>query len=154
MLLDLSNETSWIFPALKSTSHFLPQPSVLRRSDSSSEANQGLIQEINLGGGSCPDNFLPTELGAWGAFWVSQMGSGAFNGIQSYLRLRICLILMYLQVKICKLLCLYIVFLRFPFTYLLWNWSWLQIGSNSYHMCFHSKEDICQVWARLICLHR
>ena len=55
-----------------------------------------MIQEINLGGGSCPNNFLPTKLGAWGAFWVPQMGSGA-----------ICLILMYLQVKICKSLCLY-----------------------------------------------
>ena len=25
VLLDWSNETSWVFPALKSTSHFLPQ---------------------------------------------------------------------------------------------------------------------------------
>ena len=29
VLLDLSNKTSWFFPALKSTSHFLPQNSVL-----------------------------------------------------------------------------------------------------------------------------
>ena len=28
--------------------------------------NQGLIQEINLGGGSRPNNFLSTELGPWG----------------------------------------------------------------------------------------
>ena len=33
------NETSWVFPALKSTSHFLPQLTVSYRSDSSSEAN-------------------------------------------------------------------------------------------------------------------
>ena len=37
--LDWPNETSWIFWALKSTSHFLPQFSVPCRSDSSSEAN-------------------------------------------------------------------------------------------------------------------
>ena len=39
LLLDQSNETSWVFPALKSTSHFLPQSTVSCRSDSSSEAN-------------------------------------------------------------------------------------------------------------------
>ena len=39
LLLDRSNETSWVFPALKSTSHFLPQSTVSCRSDSSSEAN-------------------------------------------------------------------------------------------------------------------
>ena len=39
LLLDRSNETSRAFPALKSTSHFLPQSTVPRRSDSSSEAN-------------------------------------------------------------------------------------------------------------------
>ena len=39
VLLDRSNETSWVFPALKSTSHFLPQSTVSRRSDSSSEDN-------------------------------------------------------------------------------------------------------------------
>ena len=38
LLLDWSNKTSWVFPALKSTSH-LPQSTVSRRSDSSSEAN-------------------------------------------------------------------------------------------------------------------
>ena len=41
VLLDLSNETSWLSPALKSTSHFLPQSAVPRRSESSSEANSG-----------------------------------------------------------------------------------------------------------------
>ena len=35
VLLDRSNETSSVFPALKSTSHFLPQSTVSRRSDSS-----------------------------------------------------------------------------------------------------------------------
>ena len=39
VLLDWSNETSWVFPTLKSTSNFLPQSAVSRRSDSSSEAN-------------------------------------------------------------------------------------------------------------------
>ena len=39
VLLYRSIETSWIFPALKSTNHFLPQSTVSRRSDSSSEAN-------------------------------------------------------------------------------------------------------------------
>ena len=118
---------------------------------------QGLIQEINLGSGSRPNNLLPTEVGAWGALsppdgvWPPT-GSPVFNNIWSYLWLRICLILMYLQVNICKLLCLYIAFLRFPFTNLPWNWSWLQIRNNSYHICFHSK-DIFQVSARLICLH-
>ena len=65
--------------------------------------NQGLIQEINLGGDSRPNNFLSMELGAWEAFWVPQIG--AANDIWSYVRLRICLILMYLLVKICKSLC-------------------------------------------------
>ena len=39
VLLDWPNETSWVFPALKSTSHFLHQSTVSCRSDSSSEAN-------------------------------------------------------------------------------------------------------------------
>ena len=39
VFLDRSNETCWVFPALKSTSHFLPQSTVSCRSDSSSEAN-------------------------------------------------------------------------------------------------------------------
>ena len=39
LLLDRSNKTSWVFPTLKSTSRFLPQSTVSRRSDSSSEAN-------------------------------------------------------------------------------------------------------------------
>ena len=116
--------------------------------------NQGLIQEINLGGDSRPNNFLSMELEAWEAFWVPQIG--AANGIWSYVRLLLCLclILMYLLVKICKSLCFYIVFLRFPFTNLPRNRSLLQIRSNNYDICFHSKDDICQVWARLICLHR
>ena len=38
-LFDRSNETSWVFLVLKSTSHFLPQSTVSRRSDSSSESN-------------------------------------------------------------------------------------------------------------------
>ena len=33
VLLDWLNETSWVFPALKSTSHFLPQSTVSLRSD-------------------------------------------------------------------------------------------------------------------------
>ena len=114
--------------------------------------NQGLIQEINLGGDSRPNNFLSMELVAWEAFWIPQIG--AANSIWSYVRLRICLILMHLLVKICKSLCFYIVFLRFPFTNLPRNRSLLQIRSNNYDICFHSKDDICQVWARLISLHR
>ena len=39
VLLDWSNKTSRVFPALKSTSHFLPQSTVSHRSDSSSDAN-------------------------------------------------------------------------------------------------------------------
>ena len=39
VLLDWSNETSWVFPVLKSTSHLLPQSRVSSRSDSSSEVN-------------------------------------------------------------------------------------------------------------------
>ena len=39
VLLDQSNETSWVFPAFKSTSHLLPQSLVSRSSDSCSEAN-------------------------------------------------------------------------------------------------------------------
>ena len=38
-LFDRSNETSRVFLVLKSTSHFLPQSTVSRRSDSSSESN-------------------------------------------------------------------------------------------------------------------
>ena len=37
MLLDRSNDTSWVFPTLKSTSHFLPQFTVSCRSNSSSD---------------------------------------------------------------------------------------------------------------------
>ena len=39
VLWNYSNKTSWVFPALKSTSHFLAQSTVSCRSDSSSEAN-------------------------------------------------------------------------------------------------------------------
>ena len=39
VLLDRSNKTKRVFPALKSTSHFMPQSTVPCRSDSSSEAN-------------------------------------------------------------------------------------------------------------------
>ena len=39
LLLDQWNKTSWVFPALKWTSHFLPQFTVSHRSNSSSEAN-------------------------------------------------------------------------------------------------------------------
>ena len=39
VFLDQSNENSWDFPALISTSHFLPKSTVSCRSDSSSEAN-------------------------------------------------------------------------------------------------------------------
>ena len=37
VLLDQSNETIWVFPALKSKNHFLPHSTVCCRSDSSSE---------------------------------------------------------------------------------------------------------------------
>ena len=39
VLSEHSNKSSLVFPALKSTNHFLPQSTVSRRSDSSSEAN-------------------------------------------------------------------------------------------------------------------
>ena len=39
VFLDWSIETSWVFPALESTSHYLPQSTVSCRSDISSEAN-------------------------------------------------------------------------------------------------------------------
>ena len=39
VLLDQSNETSWVFLVLKSTSHFLPQSTVSGRSESSLKAN-------------------------------------------------------------------------------------------------------------------
>ena len=39
VLLNRSNKTSWVSPALKPRSHFLPQSTVSYRSDSSSEAN-------------------------------------------------------------------------------------------------------------------
>ena len=39
VLSDRSNKTSWFFPALKSTSNFLPHSKVSRRSDSCLEAN-------------------------------------------------------------------------------------------------------------------
>ena len=39
VLLDWSSETIWVFPAMKSTGHSLPQSTVSCRSDWSSEAN-------------------------------------------------------------------------------------------------------------------
>ena len=39
VLLDQSNETSWVVPALKSASHYLSQSTVYHRSDSSADAN-------------------------------------------------------------------------------------------------------------------
>ena len=44
VLLNRSKKTSRIFPALKSTSHFLTQSTVSRRSDSSSPANARCCQ--------------------------------------------------------------------------------------------------------------
>ena len=38
LLSDGSNETSWVFPALKSTSHYLPQSTISQRPDSSPAA--------------------------------------------------------------------------------------------------------------------
>ena len=40
-VLDWSDKTSGVFPELKSTSYFLPQSTVSRRSDSSTEAKSG-----------------------------------------------------------------------------------------------------------------
>ena len=48
VLLDRSNGTSWVFPVLKSKSHFLPQSTVSDRSDSSSEANSREIAQIAI----------------------------------------------------------------------------------------------------------
>ena len=39
MLLHKSNKTSWFFPVLKSTNHFLPQSTASHRLDTSSEVN-------------------------------------------------------------------------------------------------------------------
>ena len=44
-LLNRSNKTSWVFPALKSTSHILLQSIVSRKSDSNSEANSCWCQQ-------------------------------------------------------------------------------------------------------------
>ena len=46
-LLDQSKETSCVFPALTSTSHFLPQTTVSHRSDSSSEANSSCCHRLD-----------------------------------------------------------------------------------------------------------
>ena len=43
-VIRLSNETSWVFPAF----HFLPESTVLRRSDSSSEANFSSCQRSDV----------------------------------------------------------------------------------------------------------
>ena len=45
-LLDSSNETSWVFPALNSSSHLLARSLVSRWSDSSSEANSNFSLQI------------------------------------------------------------------------------------------------------------
>ena len=39
VLLDWSNQTRWVIPTMKPTSHYLPESAVYWRSDSSSEAN-------------------------------------------------------------------------------------------------------------------
>ena len=44
VLLERSNEASWVFPALESTSHFLPQSIVSRKSDSNSGTNSSCCQ--------------------------------------------------------------------------------------------------------------
>ena len=44
VLFDRPNKTSWVFPTLKSTSHFSPQSKVSCRSDSSSEASSSCCQ--------------------------------------------------------------------------------------------------------------
>ena len=41
VLLDRSNKNSWVFPALKSTKHFLSQSTVSRKSGSNSQNNYG-----------------------------------------------------------------------------------------------------------------
>ena len=56
VILDQSNETSLVFPALKSTSYFLPQFKVSRRSDSSLEANSSCCHRSEM-----PDHILSTE---------------------------------------------------------------------------------------------
>ena len=48
VLLEQSNKTSWFFPALKSTSHFLPQSTVSHRSASSSETNSSCCHRSDV----------------------------------------------------------------------------------------------------------
>ena len=48
LLLDWSSETNWVFPALKSTSHFLLQSTMSRRSDSNSEAISSCCRRSNV----------------------------------------------------------------------------------------------------------
>ena len=43
VLLDKSNETSWVFPVLQSTSHFLSQSTVSCRSDAWAHLKQGVV---------------------------------------------------------------------------------------------------------------
>ena len=47
VIIDWSNKTSWLFPALKSTSHFLPQSTVSCRSNSNSGANSSSCYRSN-----------------------------------------------------------------------------------------------------------
>ena len=47
VLLDHSNETKWVFLAMKSTSPFMPQSTVYYRSDSSSEAKSSCCHQGN-----------------------------------------------------------------------------------------------------------
>ena len=48
MLLDRLNKTSWVFPALKSTSHFLPQSTVACKSNSSSKVNSSCCHRFKF----------------------------------------------------------------------------------------------------------
>ena len=49
VLLDQSNKNSWVFPALKSVRHFLPQSTVSHRSDSSSEVMSDEVKNGKVG---------------------------------------------------------------------------------------------------------
>ena len=48
-LLDWSNVTNWVFSALKSTSHSLPQSTVYHKSDSSSGTNSTFANLLSFG---------------------------------------------------------------------------------------------------------
>ena len=78
VLLDWSDKISWVFPALKSTSYFLPQSIVFHISDSSSEANSSFCHRLHawsgmelwgapaLTGYSCEDFPFRTTQSCWG----------------------------------------------------------------------------------------